>query len=310
MHTLRKLICLILLTLMLIAFSERGHALQLRVNNVNANPGDTITVDITVEDYSLEQIAAAALTLSYSTEYLTLTQVESDFFDTFANQWNLLNPVPNPLPPSSIVIDGQAYTQPLLFNIVENALSGRTLLVGARVKSGTPTILYTLHFTVNEQTAPGIYPVSISPIIIKDVHAGYADTGEAIPLLVDAIEGQNDPTLAYPFYSPDIVNGAVYVQSIFVDSDNDNIDDNWEMAHFGDLTTANQTSDFDKDGYSDLQEYLNGAAGELDPLGNIYDPKIKNAPGGTGYIPISNNSSFWLLMNSVLQLSINHQQGS
>ena len=68
------------------------------------------------------------------------------------------------------------------------------------------------------------------------------------------------------------------------DTDSDGIDDSWEMTYFHNLTTANATSDADKDGYSDKQEYLNLLANETDPVGTVYDPTAKNIPGGTGYV--------------------------
>lgn len=40
-----------------------------------------------------------------------------------------------------------------------------------------------------------------------------------------------------------------------IDTDFDGIDDNWEMAWFGDLTTVNDTSDFDSDGILDIDEF-------------------------------------------------------
>ncbi len=43
-----------------------------------------------------------------------------------------------------------------------------------------------------------------------------------------------------------------------VDSDGDGIADAWELIHFGNLTTATATSDYDGDGMTDLQEYLAG----------------------------------------------------
>lgn len=43
-----------------------------------------------------------------------------------------------------------------------------------------------------------------------------------------------------------------------VDSDGDGIADAWEYAHFGNLTTANATSNADGDPATDLQEYLAG----------------------------------------------------
>ena len=175
MRTSRIILSLVSIPLLLFVFCGRVEALQLQVDSENANPGDSITVEITVGEYNLEQIAASAFTLSYSTDHLTLTQVESDFFDTFLNQWNSLNPVPDPLPPASVVVDGQTYTQPLLFSTTDGTPQGKTLLVGASVKSGTPATLFTLHFTVKATAPPGIYPVSISPTMINDVYTGYYD---------------------------------------------------------------------------------------------------------------------------------------
>jgi len=40
----------------------------------------------------------------------------------------------------------------------------------------------------------------------------------------------------------------------FVDSDGDTMDDEWEMLHFGNLTTANGSSDWDNDGFLDWHE--------------------------------------------------------
>ena len=78
------------------------------------------------------------------------------------------------------------------------------------------------------------------------------------------------------------------------DSDNDGIDDSWELTWFNNLSTANGTSDFDGDGYSDLMEYLNDLNGESDPGGGEYDPTKENEPGGTGYAPKSEDDGFLL----------------
>ncbi|MCI5142588.1 MAG: DUF5123 domain-containing protein, partial [Candidatus Electrothrix sp. ATG1] len=58
------------------------------------------------------------------------------------------------------------------------------------------------------------------------------------------------------------------------DTDADGIADTWEIEHFGDLQTADATTDWDNDGYSDLQEYLNRNI--LDGAGNPFDPKVQN----------------------------------
>ena len=52
--------------------------------------------------------------------------------------------------------------------------------------------------------------------------------------------------------------GILKCYTFFVDSDSDGIDDIWEVTYFGDLTTADGTSDTDGDGTSDLQEYQDG----------------------------------------------------
>jgi hypothetical protein len=74
------------------------------------------------------------------------------------------------------------------------------------------------------------------------------------------------------------------------DADSDGITDDWEIEHFGDLTTADATSDYDRDGYSDLQEYLNRDM--LDEEGNPYDPNVKNAPDGPGWMGATRNNGF------------------
>lgn len=57
-------------------------------------------------------------------------------------------------------------------------------------------------------------------------------------------------------------NVVAYVQTDTIapgaDTDGDGIPDAWELQHFGNLTTANGTSDYDSDGVSDKNEYLAG----------------------------------------------------
>ena len=83
-----------------------------------------------------------------------------------------------------------------------------------------------------------------------------------------------------------------------LDADNDTIPDNWEQQWFGDTTTAGGSTDWDRDGYTDLQEYLNQQQAENDPLGAAYDPKTANAPCGTGYL--DPDDSFWEIMTPVI----------
>jgi hypothetical protein len=183
-----------------------------------------------------------------------------------------------------------------MLNPPAGTATGTTLISAVRVTAGTPNILFTLHFNVNPAAQPDIYPISITPTQVHNVDAGYDAGGTLIPVLYDALAGESDPAAAYPGYLPDISNGAVNVEMPHVDTDGDGIYDQWELDHFGNLTTANAVSDYDNDGYSDLQEYLNTYYPvETDPEGNVYDPKVVNAPGGTGYNP-KDNKGFWLLM--------------
>ena len=86
----------------------------------------------------------------------------------------------------------------------------------------------------------------------------------------------------------------IVITAATTDADNDGLPDNWEVVFFGNTTDATRYSDWDKDGYTDLQEYLNQLNSETDPAGKEYYPKTVNAPGGTGYV--DSDSEFWVLM--------------
>ncbi|MGB5687531.1 MAG: thrombospondin type 3 repeat-containing protein [Candidatus Electrothrix sp.] len=80
-----------------------------------------------------------------------------------------------------------------------------------------------------------------------------------------------------------------------IDTDGDGIEDNEDNCP--DIANNEQNdanadgqgdacdgdSDTDRDGYSDMQEYLNFEAGILDPEGYGFDPVTINAPEGVGY---------------------------
>ena len=79
-------------------------------------------------------------------------------------------------------------------------------------------------------------------------------------------------------------NVSAHVQSTTIqpgaDTDGDGIADAWERQKFGNLTTANATSDFDNDGFSDRSEYL------ADTTPNDADSRLKitaftTSSGGT-----------------------------
>ena len=281
--------CLLVITMCFGALSANAETIT--VGSIQSEPGQTVLLPITVD--TPEEIAGAVFTLTYNSSYFTLTDIQSSFFDEFTNQWLALDPVPDPIPPGQITVDGTEYTRPLLFNNTTDA----TLVAAARVKAGaSETTLFTLQFSVHAGVPDGIYPVSISATSINNTSAGYPAAGEPLPILIGAIEGEQDLSLAYPSLQTFVVNGTITINTTTIDVDNDGIADAWEIEHFGDTVTANHISDYDKDGYTDLQEYLNGIVFETDPVGGEYDPKVINAPGGTGYNAHSSSSAFWNLM--------------
>ncbi|MCW5211863.1 hypothetical protein VU04_03010 [Desulfobulbus sp. TB] len=109
--------------------------------------------------------------------------------------------------------------------------------------------------------------------------------------LISSVTGC-DGTLDGNTYTTSVITASCEVTANFeaIDNDGDGIGDSWEMLYFSNLTTADATSDYDQDNYSDLQEYLNWFNEKLDPKGNSYDPKEKNVSGGEGY----RNPNAWL----------------
>ena len=281
--------CLLVVTIWFNTLAANAETIT--VGTLSAHPGTAVSVPITID--IPENIAGAVFTLTYNSSYFTLIDIQSSFFDTFTNQWLALSPVPDPIPPGQVTVDGTDYTRPLVFNNITNA----TLIAAARVKAGAiETTLFTLLFTVKADAPDGVYPVSISATTLNNTTAGYPAEGETLPILIGVIEGEQDLSLAYPAISTSVVNGTITINTIPDDIDEDGIADAWEIEHFEDTITANDVSDYDKDGYTDLQEYLNDVAGETDPDGGEYDPKVINAPGGTGYNPNSSGNGFWNLM--------------
>ena len=249
-----------------------------------------ISVEVRVDNAAT--VAAAAFTVTYDTTNLTLrTQnpITSSFFGTFVQQ-NLLTD------PADVTVPGDTtrYYSPL----VNNAVSRGTMIAAARIENGSAgeATIFTLYFELSG--SPGTYPISIVPTVLSNTDAGYSASGEAIPLLVGI--GTDDypaHTVATPIKAYLVVDGP------FADTDSDGIDDAWEGANVpagtrsaDELKVYTATGDYDKDGYTDLQEYLN--RGELDPDGNLYDPEVDNAQDGTGYSKTAVMSGTYLLLTN------------
>ncbi len=243
-------------------------------------PGETVSIDVTVDTGA--NTAGAAFKVTYNSEKLTLDSVSSTYFGTFASQ---------NISPTSIEVDGETYTQP----IIENKVTNGSMIAGARTETDGTTpdpILFTLNFSTPDEATPDDYPIGIVESVLNNPAAGY-DTDTAIPMLVGYSDNgtPGDPTDdTYPpvVPNPGIVEGTITIVIQLIDTDGDGIDDNWEIANVPPNTTPgteldifSATGDFDDDGYTDYQEYLN--RNETDPEGGSYDPTVINPPYGTGY---------------------------
>ena len=243
---------------------------------VTAYPGQTIDVDIQVDDATL--VAGAAFTVTFDGANLELTKVSSTFFGTFTDQG---------ISPAAVTVNETTYYSPL----IKNPITTGVMLAAARKSNGTGTQvpLFTLSFLA--KGSAGAYPISIVPSRITNTTAGYPEAGEPIPYLMGIDAG------AYPVQTvTTVLPLTLTIEN--ADADNDVLPDAWEVDHFGDTTTANDTTDYDRDGYTDLQEFLNQTANATDPAGGTYDPKLPNAPGGTGYV--ATDDDFWTIMTPVI----------
>lgn len=247
-------------------------------SKITGNRGDTVSVFVIIDDAAT--VAGASFTVTYDTASLQLTNVTSTFFGTFVSQ-----SIPTPSNQGYVTVDSNNYYSPIVENTV-NGLTGSvetgSMIAAARVNngSGIDVSLFTLQFTLTGSA--GTYPVSVIQSKISNTSAGYSSTGELIPFLV----GIGDSG-TYPVHTVSTINAASVVIA-FVDTDNDGIDDNWELDNVpvgtdpsNALNVFTQNGDYDRDGYSDYQEYLND--GTNDPSGNPYDPTVSNTSGGSGY---------------------------
>ena len=240
-------------------------------------PGKTIEVDIRVDDATM--VAGAAFTVTFDGANLELTKVSSTFFGTFTDQG---------ISPAAVTVNETTYYSPL----IKNPITTGVMLAAARTGNGTgiQAPLFTLSFLVKGSS--GTHQISIVQSRIKNTIAGYAaPDGELIPFLMgvdaDAYTAHTVSTV-FPL--------TLTIEN--VDADDDGLPDAWEVYYFGDLSTANDKSDYDRDGYTDLQEFLNQSENKTDPTGGAYDPKLANAPGGTGYV--QSDDDFWTIMTPVI----------
>jgi len=182
-------------------------AANLTVRSASGTVGQTVEVTISVDAAG---VAGAAFTVTYDSSKLALTDIQSTFFDLFTNQWNNLNPLPNPLPPADVEVGGVTYNQPLVQNEGTNAVA----ISAARVTAGPAGPLLTLSFQI-QNGASGSYPIGIVATTINNPDAGW--NGESSPMLVGAIApgepGGDDLSLAFPTIPATVAPGQVTVST-------------------------------------------------------------------------------------------------
>jgi hypothetical protein len=254
---------------------------ETNIHTINVVVGDTFTVHIKVDDASV--VAGAAFTVTYDTANLTLNDITSTFFGTFDAQ--LIDTPEDDGSGGYITVDSVKYYSPQIVNPIATG----SMLAAVRFNngSGLDESLFTLTFQATGTT--GVYPISATQSVITNTNAGYTANSDDITNRIPFFVGIDGDT--YPSHIVNTISGCtVTVSALFIDYDGDLIDDNWEIAYRPDevandatdvLDYFTATGDYDRDGYSDYQEYLN--RNETDPENNIYNPKIDNASGGTGY---------------------------
>jgi hypothetical protein len=105
--------------------------------------------------------------------------------------------------------------------------------------------------TVSAPSLPGTYYVALmtdSQSQVEEANEG-DNWGTVFTLTVEDRDTDGDGV-------PDRLDPFPFNPIGATDSDDDGIADEWEMHWFGNLTTADATSDYDLDGATDLQEFL------------------------------------------------------
>jgi len=297
----KRAITALLIFAMTIAAASSAFAVTLTVGTNSGASDATLQVPITVDNPV--GIAGAAFTVTYDTTALTLIDIESTFFDTFANQWV---GTPNEASaPTSVTVDSQTYSQPLITNDITGV---GTRIAAARCTAETTssnTTLFTLSFRLKSGAQVTTYNIGITATTLNNTDAGYAAEGEAIPVLVGSdlsVTDLTDPSAFPILLDPANGIGTVVAGSVtfgIPDTDGDGIDDDWETTHFGNLTTGDAASDYDGDGLTDLQEY----GSSTDPKdgdsdndgytdGDDSNPLTADSPGGTGYDPATDSRTY------------------
>lgn len=156
------------------------------------NPKGGGIVDINVDQ--AQGIAGAAFTIKYDTTSLTLSDVTSAFFETFAVQKQKAGSTWTSAIPTDL-----GYDQPL----IDNTITGTGTAISAARFKGADTATNATLFTLTFQRKTGItatnFPISIVATSLNNTSAGYSASGETINLLIGADASVTDLTSASAF---------------------------------------------------------------------------------------------------------------
>ncbi|MDY6988729.1 MAG: hypothetical protein SWQ30_11815 [Thermodesulfobacteriota bacterium] len=267
----------------LFSFASAGYNLSLQATSDGSTPktefqpGDDLYLNVLLDDPT--DVAGCVFTLVYPADVVTGPATTEEF---------------TPVTPGDIV-SSFPFTYDSTETHRENASEpGKIYFSGAAINTTTggglydspqEIVLFTVKFTVKSGAPFGHFQFSLAQTELWNLDAGYGtdnntngqyddgvDEKDAVPVLVGAVDNQ-DPNwdnlgAAFPVLLGGDTTPFTPLPLVLLVPDDDSIDNDWEIQQFGDLNTADDTTDFDGDGYLDRYEQ---------PDQNNTDPMVDDA---------------------------------
>lgn len=265
----------ILTFLCLCTLPARLLAVDLIVSHAAGPAGSTVEIPIRASDST--GISAVALTIEFDSTTINV-EAKSNFFAPFGEQFGQTPTDSSVIPFIDLDRDsGNQLDHPFL----THSIPGKGLAIAGILKSpsdGSNDTLLTLLVTFDQQAAPGLYPIKVTPTILQNTASGHDPDGEAIDLLIagSPIDGNSSILLSADAATAEVIPGSATLTAPGQDLDGDRLPDSWERQHFGDLETASADSDHDLDQFTDLMEFFFGS----DPL--RAEPQLALVPARAG----------------------------